>query len=298
MKDVTLIAGPTASGKSGLALRLARENGGVIVNADSMQVYGVLSLLTARPQPDELAQAQHRLYGHRDPREAYSTGSWLREAKEIVQSEGRDRPLIFVGGTGLYFRALCEGLSPMPDIPSEIRERWRLALAREGAEALHERLFTLDSETAGRLEPGDGQRIVRALEVLQASGRSIGYWQAQRGQAVIDASSVRKIVLEPPRGALRERIFERFTSMVREGAIEEVEALLALNIPSDMPAMKAIGVREIAAYLAGRSTLEEAVERSAIATSQYAKRQSTWFRRQLPPEWRVYRSFGSDVYPE
>lgn len=177
MKDVTLIAGPTASGKSGLALRLARENGAIIVNADSMQVYDVLSLLTARPQADELAQATHRLYGHRDPREAYSTGAWLREAEEVVLSEGSDRPLIFVGGTGLYFRALCEGLSPMPEIPDDIRKKWRDALEKDGAEVLHARLSELDHETAARLESGGrpedcsgagGARGLRQIDPLLA----------------------------------------------------------------------------------------------------------------------------------
>ncbi|KFB09736.1 tRNA (adenosine(37)-N6)-dimethylallyltransferase MiaA [Nitratireductor basaltis] len=298
MKDVTLIAGPTASGKSGLALRLARESGGVIVNADSMQVYGVLSLLTARPQADELKQAPHRLYGHRDPGEPYSTGEWLREAEEIVRTLGRERPLIFVGGTGLYFRALCEGLSPMPTVPQELREALREALTQEGPKALHSRLLELDAETARRLEPGDGQRILRALEVLQASGRSIGYWQSQKGVPVIDGSAARKVVLEPDRRELRERIALRFNAMVEEGAIDEVKQLLSLDLPPDMPAMKAIGVREIGDFLAGRLTLEEAVQLSTIATSQYAKRQSTWFRGQLGAQWRVYRCFGAGVYPE
>jgi tRNA dimethylallyltransferase len=282
-----LIAGPTASGKSALALEMATRLGGVIVNADSMQVYSVLRVLTARPDEAELQKAPHLLYGHVDPRENYSTGRWLRDVRGLAESDAFGKRIpIFVGGTGLYFRALLGGLSPIPSVPAEISRRWRRALAEEGAQALHDQLRRQDPDAASRLAPADGQRIVRALEVMEASGRSILAWQAGVAEAVLDPAGTEMILLEPDRKLLVERIERRFERMVEEGAKAEVEALLALDPDPSLPAMKAIGVREMAAVLGGGCTMDEAIARAKAATRQYAKRQATWFRNQMGPDWR------------
>lgn len=291
LKDATLIAGPTASGKSARALELARETDAVIVNADSMQVYAVLSVLTARPSPEELAVAPHRLYGHVHPGRGYSTGDWLRDVAALAESENLDqRPVIFVGGTGLYFRALTEGLSPMPKVPEAIRTQWRNRLAVEGAESLHRLLKEKDPISAARIPPSDGQRIVRALEVMEASGKPISRWQAERPQPLVETAAARKIVLEPGRTELAQRIDERFDRMLKLGGLEEVKALLRLDLPPSMPAMKAIGVRELSAALSGQISFEEAAARAKAATRQYAKRQMTWFRHQIGPDWQRLRS--------
>jgi tRNA dimethylallyltransferase len=286
-QDAILITGPTASGKSALAVRLAAEHDGVVVNADSMQVYDTLNVLTARPQSQDMGGIEHRLYGHVPARAAYSTGDWLREATGVVaELRGRGKLPVFVGGTGLYFRALTGGLADMPTIPGDVRERVRTRLAVEGAEALHHELAERDPETAARLMPGDGQRIVRALEVLEATGTSISTLQAASGPAVIASERAEKIVVLPDRTALAERIDRRFGLMLKAGAVEEVKALLAQNLPAAMPVMKAIGVPQIAAMLAGEMREAEVIERGAAATRQYAKRQMTWFRNQLDESWR------------
>ncbi len=286
MQDAILITGPTASGKSALAVRLAAEHGGVVINADSMQVYDTLSILTARPQPKDMNGVEHRLYGHVPAAGAYSTGEWLREATALV-GELRERNMlpVFVGGTGLYFRALTGGLSDMPEIPDDVRERMRARLAAEGPEALHGVLAAHDPETAARLMPGDGQRIVRALEMLEATGRPISAFQAGTGPAVIDPARARKIVVLPDRAVLATRINRRFGDMLKTGAVEEVKALMALDLSPAMPVMKAIGVPQIAAMLAGEMSEADVIERGAAATRQYAKRQMTWFRNQLDESW-------------
>jgi tRNA dimethylallyltransferase len=281
-----LIAGPTASGKSALALNMAQRLGGVIVNADSMQVYSVLRTITARPDEAQLQAAPHFLYGHVHPRENYSTGRWLRDVRRLAETGAfQDRTTIFVGGTGLYFRALLGGLAPMPAVPGEISRRWRRSLADEGPHGLHALLRKEDPEAASRLDPADGQRIARALEVLEASGRSILAWQAEAPEALVEPHSAEMILLEPERKLLVERIERRFDRMIGEGAAAEVEALLALRLDQSLPAMKAIGVREIGAALDGRVEMDNAVERAKAATRQYAKRQATWFRHQMGPEW-------------
>lgn len=295
MKNAILIAGPTASGKSALALDLAERQGGIIVNTDSMQGYSVLDVLTARPGSADLARAPHHLYGHVHPSVAYSTGAWLRDVTKLIEDgllaerpDGTfvERPVIFVGGTGLYFRALAEGISDMPEIPTAIRDRWRYELKEQGAERLHRILMREDSAVGMQLRPTDGQRIVRALEVLDASGRSIAEWQAARGRPLIDRDSARFLVIEPDRAELVGRIETRFDRMLNVGALDEVRELLALNLDPDLPAMKAIGVRELQAAMAGQLGFAEAIERAKIATRQYAKRQATWYRHQLGPEWR------------
>lgn len=302
VKNAILIAGPTASGKSALALDIAERKGGVIVNTDSMQGYSVLDVLTARPTAAELARVPHYLYGHVHPSTAYSTGAWLRDVMKLIDDgtfferpggtfferpDGTffERPVIFVGGTGLYFRALAEGISEMPDIPQSIRDRWRYELQEQGAAKLHRILLREDSAAGMMLKPTDGQRIVRALEVLDASGRSILEWQATRGRPLIDRASTHFFVIEPDRAALVERIEARFDRMLAKGALDEVRRLTDLGLDPDLPAMKAIGVRELQAAMAGELGFPEAIERAKIATRQYAKRQTTWFRHQLGPEW-------------
>lgn len=286
VENAILIAGPTASGKSALALDLAERKGGVIVNTDSMQGYSVLDVLTARPTAAELARVPHYLYGHVHPSIAYSTGAWLRDVMKLID-EGTlsERPVIFVGGTGLYFRALAQGISEMPDIPQPIRDRWRYELREQGAAKLHRILLREDSAAGMMLKPTDGQRIVRALEVLDASGRSILEWQTARGRPLIDRDSARFFVIEPDRAALVERIEARFDRMLEKGALDEVKQLTSLGLDPDLPAMKAIGVRELQAAMAGELSFSEAIGRAKIATRQYAKRQATWFRHQLGPEW-------------
>ena len=291
MEDIrraVLIAGPTASGKSAFALRKAEETGGVIVNADSMQVYDVLRILTARPDADELARAPHRLYGHVHPGESYSTGRWLDDVRGVMADPDiAGRTLIFVGGTGLYFRALTRGLSPMPKVPEDVRARWRHRLAEDGAPKLHRILRREDPEAALAIRPGDGQRIVRALEVLEASGKPISAWQAETGHGLIEEESAERYVLLPDREVLYRNIERRLDRMVEEGALEEVKALLALKLDPSLPAMKAIGVREFGAVLEGRATLEDALAQAKTATRQYAKRQFSWFRNQLGDGWTV-----------
>lgn len=287
VKDAVLIAGPTASGKSALALEVAERFGGVIVNTDSLQGYSILNVLTARPAPADLARVPHFLYGHVHPSTAYSTGAWLRDVERLID-EGAlaGRPPVFVGGTGLYFRALAEGISAMPDIPAHIRDRWRHELVERGAPRLHRELMHRDSATAMLLRPSDGQRIARALEVLDASGRSIRSWQAERGRPLIDRASAHFFVIEPDRDALTQRINRRFDAMIDQGAMEEVRQILALHLDPALPAVKAIGVRELQSVLAGEMEAEKAMEMAKIATRQYAKRQSTWFRNQFGEEWR------------
>lgn len=294
VKNAILIAGPTASGKSALALDLAERIGGVIVNADSMQAYSVLDVLTARPEAADLARAPHYLYGHVHPGTAYSTGAWLRDVTRLIEDGALSRRPIFVGGTGLYFRALAEGISEMPDIPRQVRDRWRYELKEQGAVKLHGILLREDSRAAMQLKPTDSQRIVRALEVLDASGRSILDWQAARGRPLIDRQTARFFVIEPDRATLVGRIERRFDQMLAKGALDEVRQLASLRLDSQLPAMKAIGVRELQATMAGQSGFPEAIERAKIATRQYAKRQTTWFRHQLGPEWQRLRP-GDDL---
>jgi len=287
LRDAVLIAGPTASGKSALALEMAERTGGVVVNADSMQVYAVLDVLTARPRAADLARAPHALYGHVPPSTPYSTGAWLRDVTRLVE-EGTfaGRVPIFVGGTGLYFRALLGGVSEMPEIAPHVRARWRSRLAQEGAGSLHDILRHEDPAAAAVLRPSDGQRIARALEVPESSGRSILDWQAARGRPLVDAATARMSLLDVPRAELRARIGRRLDAMVADGALEEVRALSALGLDPGLPAMKAIGVREFSAVLCGESSLDDALLHAKVATSQYAKRQATWFRHQMDERWR------------
>lgn len=296
IKDAILIAGPTASGKSALALRLAKTSGGFVVNADSMQVYDVLNLLTARPSDDDLRSAEHYLYGHVSPSVSYSTGRWAQDVEALLRRpELVGRVPVFVGGTGLYFRALLGGLSQMPAVTAEVRQYWRNRMDQEGAQALFAVLSERDPAMAETLRPTDSQRIVRALEVVDCTGKSLLDWQQEKGRPIIDAASARKIILLPDRAWLGKRIAQRFELMWENGALDEVRNLLALKLDASLPAMKAIGVREITDYFSGTLSKDQAIELSVIATRQYAKRQSTWFRNQLDDSWKTYAS-GADVH--
>lgn len=281
-----LIAGPTASGKSALALAKARDTGGYIINTDSMQVYGVLDQLTARPSPAELESAEHHLFGHVHPSTNYSAGHWFADVESLLaRPELSGRTAIFVGGTGLYFRALTGGVSDMPDVPPAIREAWRARLAAEGAEGLHPLLVMHDADAAARIKPQDGQRIVRALEIFEASGKPITYWQNRRKPSLVDPNRTERYLIMPERAELGGRIDQRLRRMVEQGALAEVKSLMALGLDPALPAMKAIGVPEFAAHLRGETDLETALRIASNATRQYAKRQYTWFRNQCGPEW-------------
>ncbi|TPG55636.1 tRNA (adenosine(37)-N6)-dimethylallyltransferase MiaA [Roseomonas nepalensis] len=274
-----LVAGPTASGKSALALALARRLGGVVVNADSMQVYRELRVLTARPTPEEEALAPHALYGVHPAAEAASVAWWREAALDaMARAVEAGRLPILCGGTGLYFSSLTRGLSAMPAIPPAVREEARALLDREGAPALHARLLAADPRSAARLRPGDGQRLARAWEIWRATGRGIAEWQAEAPATGPAPYAFCAIRLDPPRDALRAAIADRWDAMLRDGAVEEVRALAARALDPALPAMRAHGVPEISAALAGRMTLAEAGRRACLAIGQYTKRQGTWFR--------------------
>ncbi|HEY0920909.1 tRNA (adenosine(37)-N6)-dimethylallyltransferase MiaA [Devosia sp.] len=281
-KQAVLIAGPTASGKSALALETARRTGAAIINADAMQVYDVLRVVTARPSPEEMREVPHRLYGTVPPGVRFSTGDWLRAVAAILDTADlAGRPLLFVGGTGLYFHALLKGFADVPAVPAAITQRVEAQVAgldRAGRERL---LAERDPAMAARLQAHDPQRVVRALAVLEATGRSLAAFQDEARPALLAGFEIERLVLNPERSVLRERIARRFAAMFESGAVEEVEALLALDLDPCLPAMKAIGVREIADWLAGRATQEEAIERAVTATRQYAKRQRTWMRNRM-----------------
>jgi tRNA dimethylallyltransferase len=286
LKNAILITGPTASGKSSFAIELARRRNGVIINADSMQVYSVLRVVTARPDETDVAAVPHRLYGHVHPSRSYSTGAWLGDVEKLVeQGEFHDCTPIFTGGTGLYFRALLGGLSEIPQIPQHIRDRWRGALAEEGPAQLHAQLSRKDPGAASGIRPSDRQRIVRALEVLEATGRSITSFRQKKGRPLVDPKSAERYLIEPPRAALHARIEARFDRMLAQGALDEIVELMSLGLDPALPAMKAIGVRELNAAVSGELSLPAAIEKAKAATRQYAKRQSTWFRHQLGPGW-------------
>ncbi|WP_190237622.1 tRNA (adenosine(37)-N6)-dimethylallyltransferase MiaA [Rhizobium sp. R634] len=286
VENAILITGPTASGKSALAVELAKRHGGAVINADSMQVYDTLRVLTARPSEEEMGGVPHHLYGHVPAGAAYSTGAWLRDVTALLPALRAAGQLpVFVGGTGLYFKALTGGLSDMPDIPEALREELRARLLEEGPDALYAELAEADPAMAASLNRQDGQRIVRALEVVKATGRSIADFQGRAGPQVIDVEEARKIVVLPDRAVLHARINGRFEKMLQQGAEDEVRALLALGLPTEAPVMKAIGVSQIAAMLKGEMTRAEVLEKGAAATRQYAKRQMTWFRNQMDESW-------------
>jgi len=294
-----LIAGPTASGKSAAALVLAEHLRGTVINADSMQVYRELVILTARPTEAETSRVPHRLYGIVPAREAYSVGRWLDDAaRAIGEAEGEGRVPILVGGTGLYFKALLEGLAPVPDVPPEIRKAWRERAEKVGAEGLYRELEARDPVMAARLRPSDKQRLLRALEVIDATSVSLSEWQGGNTAPVLAPDSVLKLVIAPEREALYAAIDARFAAMVEAGAIEEVRALLALGLDLSLPAMRAQGVRELASYLSGESSFEAATAKAKTETRRYAKRQMTWLRRFMKDwEWFPDAGAAADASP-
>jgi tRNA dimethylallyltransferase len=300
---IWLIAGPTASGKSALALRLAQESGGEIVNADSMQLYRDLRVLTARPSAEEEARAPHHLFGVVDAADGWSVGRWLEAAKAVLG--GLKGPAIVVGGTGLYFKALTEGLAEIPPVPADVRAAVEARFDTEGETAFRAALAKVDPASAQRIAPGDRQRLVRAMEVSEATGKALSDWQAETSGSVGDWNAV---VLEPPRDVLYRRCDERLERMVQEGALEEVRALMARGLNPLLPAMKAVGVRELASHLAGETTLPQALEAAQRETRRYAKRQMTWFRNQTPgwprvnaetsdEQWRQFLALNPSLTP-
>ena len=279
--DAVLIAGPTASGKSHHALALAQEIGGVVINADSMQVYREAPILTAQPSDADKARVPHLLYGHVSVQEVYSTGLWRDSAITAVkQARAMKRIPIFVGGTGLYFMALTDGLADVPPTPPEIRDAARALLDDIGVEALHARLTDRDPLTASRLRPSDPQRVLRAFEVFEATGRPLAEWQGAPAEPVLKDQKIAAFVLNPPRAELRLRIAARFEAMVEQGGLEEARKLAGLD-PA-LPAAKLLGLRPLQALAAGTLTRDEALDSAVTATRQFAKRQMTWFRHRMP----------------
>jgi tRNA dimethylallyltransferase len=283
VSQVILIAGPTASGKSALALELAERYGGVVINADSMQVYRDLRIITARPSVEDEARVPHRLYGHVDAAENYSTGRWCVDAAAALAAARRERRMaVLVGGTGLYFKALTQGLAAVPPIPADIRDSVRKRLAEEGVAMLHAELSKHDPAAAARLMPNDRARVTRALEVVLATGRSLLAWHEQGLPANLDPAHAASIFLNVGRDELARRISDRFDAMMAAGALEEVRTLAARRLGPSLPAMKAHGVPWLIRYLNGEVILADAVEHAKLETRQYTKRQGTWFRNQLP----------------
>jgi tRNA dimethylallyltransferase len=282
-----LIAGPTASGKSALALELAAKTGGVIINTDSMQVYRDLSIITARPTVDEEARIPHRLYGHVDAAINFSAGSWVTDATTVLnEARAQNRLPIFVGGSGLYFKALTRGLSAVPPIPADVRDSVRARLELHGVEALHAELGRRDPASAERLKPRDRTRIARALEVIEATGRSLIDWHSEGLPPLLPPGEFDAVFLAPERDQLYARIDARFAAMLSAGALDEVACLASRRLDPLLPAMKAHGAPALIRHLNGEITLDEAAEIGRADTRHYAKRQFTWFRHQLPEfEW-------------
>ena len=293
---VALIAGPTASGKSGLALGLAQLTPATLINADASQVYKDLRVLSARPSAEEEAQAPHRLFGSFDGADSCSAAQWAKEARAaILDSAAQGRLPILVGGTGLYLRTLLNGIAPVPEIDPVIRADIRALPLIDAYQALARE----DAEAASRLSPNDSTRICRALEVVRSTGRPISDWHSDPVGGIGDKIRLHPLILLPPRDWLYARCDQRFVQMMDSGAIEEVEALLHRGLDPDLPVMRAIGVPEIAAMLSGRLSRDAAIEQGQRATRNYAKRQFTWFRNQSPAEWlRVDQSLDNDLIHE
>lgn len=295
--QIVLIAGPTASGKSALALKLARETGGEIVNADSMQIYAGLRVLTAGPSPEELAQAPHHLFGVVDAADGWSVGKWLEAASAVLADiAARGRPAIVVGGTGLYFKALTQGLADIPPVPETQREISALLYAAQGEPEFRDILAALDPAAEARIEVGDRQRLVRAHAVAVATGKSLTAWQTDTKPALAEGTW-RGLVLDPPRAQLYARCDARLGVIVENGALDEVRALEARGLAPPLPALKAVGYRELAAHLRGEIDLETALEAARQETRRYAKRQMTWFRNQTPDWERMDYPFQDQCDP-
>lgn len=296
---VVILAGPTASGKSGLALALAEAFDGTIINADSMQLYRELRILTARPDAASEARVPHRLYGILPAAEAGSAARWRALAlAEIEAAWAAGRLPLVVGGTGLYLQVLREGLAAIPDVPLEVREAVRALQRRLGAERFHALLAERDPVMAARLVPGDTQRLIRAFEVLEATGTSLADWQARPAEGPAFAAPTATILLQPPRAELYARCNARFLAMLEAGALAEAQALDRLGLDPALPAMKALGVPELRRHLAGDCDLAAATVAAQQATRRYAKRQMTWFRHRLDADCRFRAQFSESFLPE
>ena len=287
------MVGPTASGKSALALEIAKKQPSVIINADSAQVYSDLAILSARPGENEMEGIEHRLFGYIDGSESCSAARWAEDAKAaIAEAHERDLLPILVGGTGLYVRILLDGIAPIPEIDPDIRQEIRKMETLEAYRALQH----LDPVAAGRLHAADTTRVQRALEVVRSTGKPLDHWQRHKVGGIGGKIKLHPLVLLPPREWLYRRCDTRFQEMIDRGAKEEVARLLARNLPANLPVMRAIGVAEIAHWVAGNIDRDVAAERAQIATRQYAKRQYTWFRNQSPPDWpRTEQALNNDI---
>ena len=282
MRRAVVITGPTGGGKSAMALAIADRIGGTIVNADSMQVYSELRIVTARPSLADETRHPHRLYGHVRAAEAYSVGRFVTDAAAaLADARAAGRVPIVVGGTGLYLQALLIGLSPIPPVPGAVRQHWREMAAATGAHGLHRLLVERDPAMAARLRPGDTQRIVRALEVIAATGRSLSHWQALPGVPVLPVAETVRVALVPPRAELTTRCDRRIDQMLAAGALAEIAALSERALDPALPAMRAVGVRPLIAHLAGDMALDAAVAAMRQDTRHYVKRQLTWLKRTM-----------------
>ncbi len=295
-QPVVIVAGPTASGKSALAASIAEDASGVVINADSMQVYRELPILSGAPDKSLTNRAPHRLYGALPVADPCSAGRWLRMAlDEIGTAHAAGALPVVCGGTGLYLKALTEGLTAVPEVPANVRQAVLARLAGDGPEALHEVLRSCDPATAARLDPTDGQRIARALMVHEATGRALSSWQADDGGGPPAGWRFMQILLEPPRDSLYPAIDARFLEMLDGGALEEVRALIGAGTGRDLPGMKALGVPDLIDHLEGRLPLPAATAAAQAATRQYAKRQITWFRHQFIPDFRAETQFSERI---
>lgn len=301
LNKLLVIAGPTASGKSALASALAEQFDGVVINADSMQIYRGVPILTAQPTAEEQARLPHRLYGQFVPDQLCSAGIWRALAAEACQGAwGIGKLPVVVGGTGLYLRTLVEGISPIPDIPDDVREASRALFAELGNAHFYEKLQQRDPVMAERLDPGNSQRLVRAWEVIEATGRSLAEWQADPREGGLDADSA-TLLLHPPRDALYANCDRRLEVMLEAGALDEVTALVKLGLDPALPVMKALGVAEFSAHLRGDLPLDQALALAQQSTRRYAKRQTTWFRHQLIPQMTINEQLSESlmekIYP-
>lgn len=298
-KPALIIAGPTASGKSGLAMAVAEEFGGTIINADSMQVYKELRILTARPSDEDEAQAPHRLYGFQNVSEACSAAQWSElAAAEMRKLWAEGRLPVLAGGTGFYIKAMTEGLSDIPAVPDAVRKEVEAMRKDLGPEAFHTKLAEVDEGAAKRLSPGDRQRMIRAMEVFMATGRSLTDWHNGAAQPAVPEAQFLSVLLDPPRETLNAAADARFDAMLTAGALEEVAALGALRLDASLPAMKSLGLAELFAHLNGDMSLDAAAGAAKQATRRFAKRQQTWFRNQFEPDIRVSTQYSESLYDE
>lgn len=295
-KPVVIVAGPTASGKSSAALDIADAFDGVIINADSLQVYEKPRILTARPGAEDELRAPHRLYGILPPSQNCSAAGWRDMAvAEVAEAHKKGHLPVIVGGTGLYIRALMRGLAAIPRVSGDVRAAVLRDLESDGAAAMYDALRQVDPETAGRIAPTDTQRLVRATEVARATGRPLSHWLAAGTDGGMENVKFLPLVFMPPRDELYARINARFSLMLEEGALEEVEHLLSLDLDPALSSMKAVGVRELAGYLNGKTDLNSAVSGAQQASRNYAKRQMTWFRNQIPEAEVIFAQYSKSI---